>query len=406
MTSYNKLSKKEEITAIITNFDKSKSKYYALAVLCGVLGSYLQYKLINKTGKTLSKNISKISDGLTEKLDKFNNFTQFFDVLKELKPNEFKEITDITATIMHNVAQNQGGLIGNVMNIMANSINLHHPAEKVIGDGEVIDQPLIETDFSYVEEQIDNLIDEKNDPHGFGSTVMGIVQPIFDIKSLDKEEITQAFFEVFVNSWNYLKSLCVGEFLLTVALGLEKHYKESVPFSECFYLPQSPELLGLVHITDNCTRVALIIGDAYAKKHNISLPKCNIKAMSPEFLHKFVPILPYIIPLAVMLIVHKLVLHFGLDREIKILEEMNEALAEYSKELQKLDLEQTEETVRIYREFSEKLFTFASEKELNDYLIDFMKENDIDFPYEGDFDEFMSNKVNAEGVMNILRFGF
>lgn len=71
---------------------------------------------------------------------------------------------------------------------------------------------------------------------------------------------------------------------------------------------------------------------------------------------------------------------------------LNEALVVYLKELEKIDFELFQKETEQYNKLLSALKTIDSDVELNKYLLSVYDELDIKKPWEGDFDEHMSDK--------------
>ena len=97
-----------------------------------------------------------------------------------------------------------------------------------------------------------------------------------------------------------------------------------------------------------------------------------------------------------MMSVRELVIRYNylLDDLYKPFAIIQQAIEEYLAELETIDIELYQKEVKAYVQFNRRISKAQSEEELNKVLMITMKELDIDLPWEGDFDEFMSNKNN------------
>ena len=77
--------------------------------------------------------------------------------------------------------------------------------------------------------------------------------------------------------------------------------------------------------------------------------------------------------------------------QTEIYKRTNIALSEYLCELSKYDIEQFKSEAERCNEISELIDSSLSEKELNKQLLDIFEKYGLNRPWEGDFDEFMSN---------------
>lgn len=87
-------------------------------------------------------------------------------------------------------------------------------------------------------------------------------------------------------------------------------------------------------------------------------------------------------------------LNADLEEYLESFKRINQAIEAYLNELEKIDIEAFRKETAIYKDFSTKLKAITSEEKMNNLLLDSFKEQGITLPWEGDFDEFMSNKNN------------
>ena len=83
-----------------------------------------------------------------------------------------------------------------------------------------------------------------------------------------------------------------------------------------------------------------------------------------------------------------------IDMMVEIFQETNQYLAEYFEQLKQIDLEKYEKEVSQYTAWNEQFETVQKEEDLNSLLLTIYNENDIIKPWQGDFDEFMSDSNN------------
>lgn len=82
----------------------------------------------------------------------------------------------------------------------------------------------------------------------------------------------------------------------------------------------------------------------------------------------------------------------SIQRQIDAYKRITEALCIYLEELQRIDLELYEKETRDYMKVVRTFENVTSEKELNMVLLNSYEELGIKKPWEGEFDEYMSNK--------------
>lgn len=100
----------------------------------------------------------------------------------------------------------------------------------------------------------------------------------------------------------------------------------------------------------------------------------------------------------VMLVLKEVFMRLGIAADMQLLVEsymrINEALKQYLDELETIDIELYKEETEKYNKLIMVLKSTSNEKELNEYLLDIYEEAGIEKPWEGDIDDFMTNKEN------------
>ena len=74
--------------------------------------------------------------------------------------------------------------------------------------------------------------------------------------------------------------------------------------------------------------------------------------------------------------------------------EIADAMEAYAAELAKLDIDKFERETELYSDVSKKILSARTEKQLNKLLFAIYEQLNIQLPWTGDFDEFMSDKNN------------
>lgn len=85
----------------------------------------------------------------------------------------------------------------------------------------------------------------------------------------------------------------------------------------------------------------------------------------------------------------------ALQKNIEAFKRINEALLGYLHELESIDIEAFKKETEEYTEIMKVFTTAKTDKELNQILLDTFDKLDIQKPWKGDFDEFMSNRNNT-----------
>lgn len=87
-------------------------------------------------------------------------------------------------------------------------------------------------------------------------------------------------------------------------------------------------------------------------------------------------------------------LNVDLEEYLESFKRVNEAIETYLNELETIDIDQFRKETEIYNSFSQKLQNTTDEVKMNQLLLESMRESGITLPWEGDFNDFMSNKNN------------
>lgn len=85
----------------------------------------------------------------------------------------------------------------------------------------------------------------------------------------------------------------------------------------------------------------------------------------------------------------------ALQKNIEAFRRINEALLVYLHELESIDIEAFKNEIEKYNEIMKVFTTAKTDKELNQILLDTFDKLDIQKPWKGDFDKFMSNRNNT-----------
>ena len=100
----------------------------------------------------------------------------------------------------------------------------------------------------------------------------------------------------------------------------------------------------------------------------------------------------------VTLVLKEVFLRLGIAADIDLYVEsfklINEALNKYLNELESIDIELFLAETKKYNELLSTMDEIKTETELNTYLLQIYDTFNINKPWKGDFDEFMSNKGN------------
>lgn len=83
-----------------------------------------------------------------------------------------------------------------------------------------------------------------------------------------------------------------------------------------------------------------------------------------------------------------------IEKNISIFQQYAKFFECYAAELEKIDLEQFQKECRTYSQVLQGIDKIQSEQELTVFLKDVFKQNQIPYPWQGDFNNFMSNKEN------------
>ena len=107
----------------------------------------------------------------------------------------------------------------------------------------------------------------------------------------------------------------------------------------------------------------------------------------------------------VMLVIKEILIRLGIASDMDILVEsyirINEALLYYLKELETLNIENFKMETQKYEQLTRGLKSISTEDELSNFLITTYSGFEIDLPWQGEFDEFMSSKDNRLEFKNV-----
>ena len=84
----------------------------------------------------------------------------------------------------------------------------------------------------------------------------------------------------------------------------------------------------------------------------------------------------------------------ALQKQLEAFRRVNQAMVLYLNELERIDIDAYKKEVEKYTKYYDTIGMVSSEEELNAILVNTFEELGIKKPWEGDFDEFMSDKSN------------
>ena len=228
----------------------------------------------------------------------------------------------------------------------------------------------------------------------------GIVMPFYELFGFCKfgnfstktgkkdlaEIATQAFNQGYDFRFGLAQAIPVIVTELTIKLiwSLRQRFQYKKPFKECWPSIKHPNL-----------RMMLLIGNATLCV--IDIVDAGIRS-GGDFLTFFMRLnLPAWYRL-VMLVLKDVFMRLGvaadLELQLESYRRINEALKEYLDELKTVDIELFKQETEKYNQITQGLANIKDEKTLTDFLLKSYEEWGIDLPWQGDFDDFMSNPEN------------
>lgn len=165
---------------------------------------------------------------------------------------------------------------------------------------------------------------------------------------------------------------------------LRRHFQYGKPVKECIPTMQHAEL-RIMLLLGNGTLCAIDGMDAAVRSGGnalIFLTRLNLIAW-----FKFVS-------MALKEVCIRLGIKSALQKQLEAFKRVNQAIVLYLNELERIDIDAYKKEVEKYTEYCNSIGSVTSEEELNEVLINTFEQLGIEKPWEGDFDEFMSDRSN------------
>lgn len=231
--------------------------------------------------------------------------------------------------------------------------------------------------------------------HGRGT---GIVMPFYELFGLckfgsfgeDKKDLAEVAMQAFTEGYDFRFGMAqaipvvITDLTIRLIWAIRRKFQMHLPLKECIPTMKHDNL-RLMLIIGQGTLCVMDIADAGIRSGGNYLAffmRLNMVAWCR------------LLSLVLKEVLRKFGIVDALDDTIEAFRRVKEALTEYLTELQKIDIERFNAETAAFQQFESSLITTSDEGELNALILRTFDELGINKPWEGDFDDFMSDKSN------------
>ncbi len=424
---YPLLADSEENRELLLKKDKCDKYDYLAAVGCGALGGIIDIFLVgapgdSKLGRWTDKQADKVVMGFAKKMGwnpkagNANNAKSAIGFLErkykvnydQRKPGDVGEAFNIAPNSHHMMSlAHSPDIIGLFFSIL----NQFTSTSSFIADGKLV---TVSTDtfelqggnfvmkiVSGIANWFGHLMSDVAGSSGAHERGTGIVMPFYELFGLctfgnfktqdgtkNLAEIAQSAFTQgydFRFGMTMAIPLVVTELCIRLIWAIRRKFQYQLPLKECIPTMKHPDL-----------RVMLLVGDGtLCVMDGLDAGIRSIKdGGNPVFFFMRLNLVAWF--RFVTLVIKEVMIRVGITNpfqsQIDALKRVNEALQVYLQELEKIDIELFRKETEEYNKMTDMLQSVKTEKDLHEMLLDTYERMGIEKPWQGDFNEHMSNK--------------
>ena len=431
MYSDDSLSKnKKEKQALLIQNDKCDKYDYLLAVGCGAIGGMIDIFLVGtpkKDGSKLCKWTDAQADnavkafakkvGWSPRAGNEGNVSSAIGYLEKKYKVNYDQATSKAAGGALNMWTKDHhmkslGHAPDIVGLFFSILNQFTGTSTFISDGKIITinaetQELIGTNFISkifcgITNWFGHLMSDfagSSGSRGNGNRGMGIVLPFYELFGLcefgsfsdgngNKQSLamiaTRAFNEGYDARFGLAMAVPVLITDLSIRLiwSIRRFFQMKKPLKECVPTNVHPDLRVML-IVGNGTLCAMDSIDAAVRSGGDFLTFFMRLNMIAWF---------KLVKMVIKEVCIRVGVSVGLQAQIEAFKRVNEAIALYLQELKQIDIEAYRKEVEKYKEFTLEIEKVTNENEMNKLLVGTYEKLGLKKPWEGDFDNFMSDK--------------
>lgn len=431
MYSDDSLSKnKKEKQALLIQNDKCDKYDYLLAVGCGAIGGMIDIFLVGtpkKDGSKLCKWTDAQADnavkafakkvGWSPRAGNEGNVSSAIGYLEKKYKVNYDQATSKAAGGALNMWTKDHhmkslGHAPDIVGLFFSILNQFTGTSTFISDGKIITinaetQELIGTNFISkifcgITNWFGHLMSDfagSSGSRGNGNRGMGIVLPFYELFGLcefgsfsdgngNKQSLamiaTRAFNEGYDARFGLAMAVPVLITDLSIRLiwSIRRFFQMKKPLKECVPTNVHPDLRVML-IVGNGTLCAMDSIDAAVRSEGDFLTFFMRLNMIAWF---------KLVKMVIKEVCIRVGVSVGLQAQIEAFKRVNEAIALYLQELKQIDIEAYRKEVEKYNAFTLEIEKVTNENEMNKLLVGTYEKLGLKKPWEGDFDNFMSDK--------------
>lgn len=393
---------------------------YLAAVACGAIGGIVDIFLVgspmdSKLGKWTDKQTEKAVMAFAEKMGWKNNGNvksaigalerKFRINYDQRKPSDVQDLFNISANSHHFMSL---GHSPDIIGLFFSILNQFTSTSSFIANGQIITIStetfelqggnIIAKIFCGISNWFGHIMSDVAGSSGSHGRGTGVVAPFYELFGFCKfgklntkdgiKDLAEVAQSAFIHGYDARFAatmaipVVITDLLIRLIWSLRQHFQYKKPLKECFPTQKHDDLRLMLIIGDGT--LCLLDGiDAAVRSHG-------------DFLTFFMRLNIVAWFRLLTLVIKEILIRTGikdpLTKQLEAYRLINEALEYYLSELEKIDLEAYKKETTKYKEISILLISAESSKELTTFLLKTYEEYDIKKPWEGDFDEHMSNK--------------
>ena len=234
--------------------------------------------------------------------------------------------------------------------------------------------------------------------HGRGT---GIVMPFYELfgacnfgsfsNGTERKALSEIAMEAFTKGYDFRFGMAqaipvvITELTIRLIWAIRRKFQMKLPLKECIPTMRHPDL-----------RIMLLIG--HGTLCVMDVVDAGVRSGGSNFLAFFMRLNLVawyrLLTLVLKEVLRRIGMAGDIDDTIEAFQRINMALKEYFAELEKIDLERFKTETAQFDSLEVVLSADMSEQSINSAILETFEKLGINLPWEGDFDDFMSNKNN------------
>lgn len=424
LTHYSLLTSNDENYNLFMKDNKCDKYDFLIAVGCGAIGGIIDIFLVGSPGNSALgnwtdlqvdnavKNFAKISGWKPKELQKGNVSSAIGFLERKYKVNYDQRHSGDVDNLFNMSTKNHHikslGHSPDIIGLFFSLLNQFTSTSSFVSAGKIIHVKtetselkggnLIAKLFCGITNWFGHLISDIAGSSGAKGRGSGIVIPFYELFQFcnfgrlsvgkDKQDLATIAVRAFQEGYDFRHGVAmaipvlVTELSIRLVWSMRQYFQYKKPIKECIPIQKHPDLRIMLLIGNGTLCVIDGLDSGVRSRGNflIFFMKLNLIAWFR------------LTTLVLKEVFIRLGIVNSLHMNIEAYKKTNEALLEYLKELEKIDIELYKEETKKYNKFVSIFNSIKSEAELNAMLLEVYEEMDFEKSWEGEFDDHMSNE--------------